>query len=263
MSKSGRGGPVRRLRERLGDDTFARLQGASLEYQRGDVKVAQYHGTAMALLGGDADALLALSDRLPDEEKKAQLKDFIKRLDAAAAAANPWNRSPAAAPQQAQQQQQQQQQQAPPAAAPAPQRQQQQQRVPAPAAVARVAGAERCHVVWYKTTDLRIDDHAPLRAAHAAAVVEGCSVVHVLPLDSTLWFDPARCRSREARLPRLGPLRARFILEAIADLRGRASNESTFSTQLKPLLRGVPCLNHSFTQAPSEVLKLSWYTHVV
>ena len=76
------------------------------------------------------------------------------------------------------------------------------------------------HVVWFKATDMRLDDHLPLLQAHRQARQGGAAVLHLLTLDST-WFGPGAPRSREAGLPRVGSLRGRFVLEAAADLEAR------------------------------------------
>ena len=57
-----------------------------------------------------------------------------------------------------------------------------------------------------------------------------CAVVHLLALD-TKWFSPAS-RSREAQLPRVGRLRAEFILESIADLAESLTRESAGDANL-------------------------------
>lgn len=73
-------------------------------------------------------------------------------------------------------------------------------------------------VVWFKTTDLRLDDHLPLVTAHNDARKTGRSVLHLLTLDST-WYG-RDARSREAKLPRLGRRRAEFLLQSVEALRG-------------------------------------------
>lgn len=71
-------------------------------------------------------------------------------------------------------------------------------------------------MVWFKTTDLRLHDHAPLRAAHAAARQDGSCVIHLCVLDTT-WYS-AGARSRLAGLGRVGALRGQFLLESVRDL---------------------------------------------
>ena len=65
-------------------------------------------------------------------------------------------------------------------------------------------------VVWFKATDLRLRDHEPLAAAHRAFA----RVVHLFVFDP-VWHGV----TPRARLPKCGHWRARFLLEAVADLR--------------------------------------------
>ena len=60
------------------------------------------------------------------------------------------------------------------------------------------------HVVWFKTTDLRLHDHLPLLEAHALAKEDGSAVIHLVALDS-IWYDKY-AKSREAKLSRVGYL---------------------------------------------------------
>ena len=71
-------------------------------------------------------------------------------------------------------------------------------------------------LVLFKPTDLRLHDHPPLQAAHRQAAASGEAVLHVLVLDST-WYGGTH-RSREAHLPRVGELRAAFLLQSVAAL---------------------------------------------
>lgn len=72
------------------------------------------------------------------------------------------------------------------------------------------ADKPRINVVWFKYTDLRIHDHAPLRAAHAADL----PVLHLFVFDP-YWY---RKKTRICGFPRTGPVRAQFQIEAVADL---------------------------------------------
>lgn len=67
-------------------------------------------------------------------------------------------------------------------------------------------------VVWFKVTDLRTHDHEPLLAAHAS----GLPVLHLFVFDPRWQKCTPLCG-----FPRLGPLRAKFQLEALHDLAGR------------------------------------------
>ncbi len=69
-------------------------------------------------------------------------------------------------------------------------------------------------VCWFKSTDLRLDDHLPLVTSHRA----GVAVVHLLTLDP-IWWGGAKSSSAEARLPRVGLRRARFMHQSVAALR--------------------------------------------
>jgi len=73
------------------------------------------------------------------------------------------------------------------------------------------AAAPRTAIVWFKTSDLRVADHEPLHVAHARFE----RVLHVFVFDPLVW----RARSRLCGLPRVGPHRARFLLESVAGLR--------------------------------------------
>ena len=75
------------------------------------------------------------------------------------------------------------------------------------------------HVVLFKPSDLRLHDHAPLCAAHEAAKVDEHSfVLHLLVLDESLGFGLRASPSREAHLPRMGRLRASFVVQSISSL---------------------------------------------
>lgn len=75
-------------------------------------------------------------------------------------------------------------------------------------ALDRPAGRARPVIVWFRN-DLRLHDHVPLRAA----VDSGRPV---LPL---YVVDPRHYARGEFGYPRTGPFRARFLLQALADLR--------------------------------------------
>ena len=75
------------------------------------------------------------------------------------------------------------------------------------------------HVVLFKPTDLRLHDHQALRSAHeAAAADEQACVLHLLVLEETLGFGPNALPSGQARLARLGYLRATFVLQSVTAL---------------------------------------------
>mmetsp|Transcript_96188 Transcript_96188/g.170765 ORF Transcript_96188/g.170765 Transcript_96188/m.170765 type:complete len:716 (-) Transcript_96188:523-2670(-) len=73
----------------------------------------------------------------------------------------------------------------------------------------RQTAKQRVAVVWYKVTDLRIQDHQPLCEAHAS----GLPVLHLYVFDPR-WYR----RTPLCKFPRTGSLRANFQLEALADL---------------------------------------------
>jgi hypothetical protein len=68
----------------------------------------------------------------------------------------------------------------------------------------------RCGIVWHKWGDLRVADHEPLTQAHS----ENDTVLHLFVFDP-VWFAATRILG----IPRTGVHRARFMLEAVADLR--------------------------------------------
>jgi deoxyribodipyrimidine photo-lyase len=70
-------------------------------------------------------------------------------------------------------------------------------------------------IVWFKPTDLRLADNEPLVAAHASA----SRVLHVFV------FDPVWHGRTAFGFPKCGHHRARFVLEAVADLRSVGSWE--------------------------------------
>lgn len=74
---------------------------------------------------------------------------------------------------------------------------------------------KKCGLVWYKCTDLRTLDHEPLSLAHA----ENSHVAHLFCFDPR-WFGDAGGPSAPGTL-KTGPLRARFLLEAVEDLKIR------------------------------------------
>jgi len=71
-------------------------------------------------------------------------------------------------------------------------------------------------VVWFKFTDLRTHDHEPLSEAHASSH----RVLHLFVLDPR-WFRTTPLGG----FPRTGPRRARFQLQALADLSQRLEAE--------------------------------------
>eukprot|EP00466_Bigelowiella_natans_P001315 jgi/Bigna1/41078/e_gw1.49.21.1 len=73
------------------------------------------------------------------------------------------------------------------------------------------------HIVWFKTTDLRIHDHAPLTEAHAAAARTHGSVLHILTLDNK-WYG-SEAKSRCLKITRTGRRRAEFLHNSIVDLK--------------------------------------------
>lgn len=83
-------------------------------------------------------------------------------------------------------------------------------RAPATARLRRaMATAPGTSIVWFKPSDLRLADHEPLVEAHKHA-----AVVHLFVFEP-FWHG----RSRLAGFPKCGAHRARFLLEAVADLR--------------------------------------------
>lgn len=88
----------------------------------------------------------------------------------------------------------------------------------------------KVRIVWYKPNDLRIHDHEPLRQAHLDAAAGNDNgkdrVIHVLLLDPKLGFGPSAPLSRNANLPRIGMVRARFLLESIKDLEQRLREQN-------------------------------------
>ncbi len=66
-------------------------------------------------------------------------------------------------------------------------------------------------LVWFKQTDLRIADHEPLVKAHQS---DASSVAHLFVFDP-FWFGTGR----QSGLPKMAHYRAKFLLEAVADLR--------------------------------------------
>jgi len=68
--------------------------------------------------------------------------------------------------------------------------------------------------VWFKVTDLRLHDHAALLAAHAGSRLP---VLHLFVFDP-MWYAG---RTKLCGFPRTGPIRMRFQLECLGDLRGR------------------------------------------
>jgi deoxyribodipyrimidine photo-lyase len=68
----------------------------------------------------------------------------------------------------------------------------------------------RTAIVLFRSTDLRLLDHEPLIKAHASFD----KVLHLFCFDPR-WFG----RSRIAGFPRVGPLRAKFLLESVDSLR--------------------------------------------
>lgn len=79
-----------------------------------------------------------------------------------------------------------------------------------------MASKQRVNVVWFKCTDLRTHDHAPLRAAHDS----GLPIVHLFVFDP-FWYAGT---TRICGFPKTGVLRTRFHLEALNDLAVRLSS---------------------------------------
>lgn len=80
---------------------------------------------------------------------------------------------------------------------------------------ASAPSATKCGLVWYKCSDLRTLDHEPLSLAHA----ENNNVCHLFCFDPR-WFGEAGGPSAPGTL-KTGALRARFLLEAVQDLKIR------------------------------------------
>lgn len=80
---------------------------------------------------------------------------------------------------------------------------------------ASATSAKKCGLVWYKCSDLRTLDHEPLSLAHA----ENTNVCHLFCFDPR-WFGEAGGPSAPGTL-KTGALRARFLLEAVEDLKRR------------------------------------------
>ncbi|WOL00438.1 blue-light photoreceptor PHR2-like [Canna indica] len=72
------------------------------------------------------------------------------------------------------------------------------------------AAARRCGIVWFRA-DLRLHDHEPLSAANA----DSLSLLPVFVFDSRDFGRSAPA----AAFDRTGPLRARFLVDAVSDLR--------------------------------------------
>ena len=105
--------------------------------------------------------------------------------------------------------------------------------MPAPASHRPPSAQLPVQLVLFKPTDLRLHDHPPLQAAHRQAAASGEAVLHVLVLDST-WYGGTH-RSREAHLPRIGELRAAFLLQSVAALaEALASRGHTLLVALAP-----------------------------
>eukprot|EP00753_Platysulcus_tardus_P021169 PLAT8651.2.p1 GENE.PLAT8651.2~~PLAT8651.2.p1 ORF type:complete len:555 (-),score=209.41 PLAT8651.2:124-1788(-) len=77
------------------------------------------------------------------------------------------------------------------------------------AAPSRSGARDSTAIVWFKTTDLRLHDHAPLSTAHA----RHSAVEHVLCLDPRLFG------TLPSGFPKTGFHRARFMMQSINDLR--------------------------------------------
>ncbi|CAM9103673.1 unnamed protein product [Pylaiella littoralis] len=72
-------------------------------------------------------------------------------------------------------------------------------------------GGSIAGIVWFKYSDLRLEDHEPLALAH-----RDCShVAHVFCIDDR-WFGETRRGTR-----RMSAARCRFLLESVADLQTR------------------------------------------
>ncbi|CAM9761678.1 unnamed protein product [Ectocarpus sp. 6 AP-2014] len=74
-----------------------------------------------------------------------------------------------------------------------------------------IARGDTIGVVWFKCTDLRLEDHEPLALAHR----NSSHVAHVFCIDDR-WFGHSRRGTR-----RMSAARCRFLLESVADLQTR------------------------------------------
>lgn len=98
-------------------------------------------------------------------------------------------------------------------------------------------------IVWFRSTDLRLHDNAPLTKAH----LEHEHVIHVFCFDDrsvgpTATSDFSRSLP-VLNWPKTGPYRSRFLLESVADLRSnleRASNGTLSANQTLLVRIGRP-----------------------
>lgn len=77
------------------------------------------------------------------------------------------------------------------------------------------AGARRV-VLWFRGTDLRVHDNAPVARAAALARAAGPAGAEVLPV---FCFDPRQFRTTHFGSPKTGAFRAKFLQESVACLR--------------------------------------------
>ncbi len=72
-------------------------------------------------------------------------------------------------------------------------------------------------IVWFKSTDLRLHDHEPFWSAHTQAIKANQALLPVF------IFDPRFLGAGRSSFgfAKSGPLRARFLVEAVTDLRDR------------------------------------------
>ena len=80
----------------------------------------------------------------------------------------------------------------------------------ATAPVISMSSAKSVSLVWFTPFDLRIDDHEPLNAA-----VKSSRLICPIFIFDPLYFS----KGRVSGLPRMGPYRARFLLESVANLK--------------------------------------------
>eukprot|EP00929_Paragymnodinium_shiwhaense_P091605 TRINITY_DN51520_c0_g1_i1.p1 TRINITY_DN51520_c0_g1~~TRINITY_DN51520_c0_g1_i1.p1 ORF type:complete len:713 (+),score=90.30 TRINITY_DN51520_c0_g1_i1:155-2293(+) len=108
-------------------------------------------------------------------------------------------------------------------------RQQEMRSPPMPASLER----QRINVVWFKTTDLRVHDHAPLQSAHAAG--GSLPVLHLFVFEP-VWYQG---RTPLCGLPKTGAKRAQFQLECLADLRSRLDDAGHRLAVYMPSMSGL------------------------
>ncbi|KAK3273243.1 hypothetical protein CYMTET_18506 [Cymbomonas tetramitiformis] len=190
---------VKKVKTRLGE-RFDEFKQLSSYYQRDVLPATEFVNKALETLGGDMQLLLELVELLPDPDKREAV------IKCSASLAQPSKRDPAPRVSW-------------PATSPSPDKGSWDKSPVLDLRESRSTSASpRINVVWFKPTDMRVHDHLPMARAHGYG--DGGTHGEPLPVLHLFVFDPFWFKKLPLTgLAKTGPIRARFWMESVHDLR--------------------------------------------